>query len=68
MTNREWMESLSDEQLAQFLTLGIQNDLFTISIHQLISSFTQSTIGLKDWFAKENFYNTKYNIKGEKLK
>ena len=62
MTNREWMESLSDKQLAQFLTLGIQNGFFTISIHQLISSFTQSTIGLQEWLSKENHYN----IKGEK--
>lgn len=53
MTNREWLESLSDEDLAAFYTLGIQlKDNSYINLHSVAMNFTSSQQGIKDWLSK----------------
>lgn len=65
MTNREWMEHLTDEQLAKFLTLGLrcnnaQGDEWDFeacaSIQSVALQFNQSVYGLQEWFSKSQQY------------
>ncbi len=64
MTNREWMESLPNDKLAEFLTCGlylklhnpIVGNLVTISysvisLPQIARQYTQSHIGIAQWLA-----------------
>jgi len=67
-TNREWMESLTDEQLASFLTFGLfVRDLSVVgisgaeethlaSIQQICRRYVPSDLGLIDWFSKPQWY------------
>lgn len=60
MTNREWMEQLSDEDLSKFLTLGLPKVIETntnppayytiyISIGSIARSYTLSDAGILQW-------------------
>ncbi len=58
-TNREWLESLSDEDLATFYTHGVLIEKYSpcpINIHQIIGSFTSSEQGVKEWLSKPCAY------------
>lgn len=56
-TNREWLESLSDDDLAAFYTLGIPlKDSSYISLYKVAMSFTSSQQGIKEWLSKPCIY------------
>lgn len=59
MTNREWLNTLTDEQLANFLTVGLyvryksMPDIpIMFSIKSLTYQYVQSTIGLTEWLSQ----------------
>lgn len=66
MTNREWIESLTDTQLAEFFTHGLmvnfntteQHNImnFPITIQQLAGSYMQSASGLEKWLSESQMY------------
>lgn len=63
LTNRQWLESLADKQLAEFFTHGImvrKNYIgcppFPISIHQIAGSYIQSTLGIEKWLSMPQDY------------
>jgi hypothetical protein len=60
MTNREWIESLSDEDLARFLMIGLRKEyesntypayigVYSESIADIARHYTQSTTGIMQW-------------------
>lgn len=60
MTNREWMEQLSDEDLANFLTIGLKKEYISNtspayvgsyfeSITDISRKYIQSTTGIMQW-------------------
>lgn len=54
-TNREWLESLSNEDLAAFNTHGVLIERYSpypINIHQIIGSFMASEQGVKEWLSQ----------------
>ena len=58
-TNREWLESLSDDDLATFYTQGLVIEKYSpypINIHQTIGSFMASQQGIKEWLSKPCLY------------
>ena len=62
-TNRNWLESLTNNQLAKFFTLGLQvrsthyhTDPFTISITQIAMSYTASIAGIETWLSMPQDY------------
>jgi hypothetical protein len=62
-TNRQWLESLTDRQLAQFFTLGLQvrslhyhTEPFPISIAQIAMSHTASIAGIETWLSMPQDY------------
>lgn len=65
-TNREWLESLTDKQLAEFFTHGLvvtdanfeyENPyFFPMSIHQIARSYTSSILGIEKWFSMPQEY------------
>lgn len=63
MTNRQWIESLTDRQLAEFLTFGIMvrrlnyhTDAFRVSIHDIARQYTSSTLGVESWLSATQEY------------
>lgn len=64
MTNRQWLESLTDNQLAAFLTNGlyvfsahyIRDYAEYISIRQIASNYTQSQLGIEKWLSMPQDY------------
>lgn len=64
ITNRQWLESLTDKQLAEFFTHGImvknKHHLgcvpFPISIHQMAGGYMQSTLGIEKWLSMPQDY------------
>lgn len=70
ITNREWLESLTNRQLAEFLTFGllvrsvhfvgepftISIEPFTISISQIAGRYTSSTVGIEKWLSQLQDY------------
>ena len=42
MTNREWMESLSDEDLAHFLTIGLEKEYTSNTYPAYIAVYRES--------------------------
>ena len=64
MTNREWLESLTDNQLAAFLTAGLfvtsahysGGVHFPANIRMLASSYTQSQLGIEKWLSMPQDY------------
>ena len=63
-TNRQWLESLTDQQLAEFFTHGLVVTTthymgvlpFPISIHQIAGSYMQSTLGIEKWLSMPQDY------------
>lgn len=63
MTNREWMQSLTDEELANFLTDGLPvkdirfkldgYGMFLSSINTTSSRYTSSHLGIEEWLKQE---------------
>ena len=63
MTNREWMQSLTDEELANFLTDGLPvkdnrfrlagYGMFLSSINTISSRYTSSHLGIEEWLKQE---------------
>lgn len=63
MTNRQWLESLTDKQLAEFLTFGLlvrsvqyACEPFTISISQIAMRYTASIKGIETWLSESQDY------------
>jgi hypothetical protein len=64
ITNREWLESLTDKQLSEFFTHGLivisahyEGVLpHPISIHQIAGSYMQSTLGIEKWLSMPQDY------------
>ena len=63
-TNRQWLESLTDKQLAEFFTCGIvvtsahyEGVLpHSISSQQISGSYIQSTLGIEKWLSMPQDY------------
>lgn len=58
-TNREWMNNLSDEDLAAFYTNGILIEKYSpypVNLHQVVGSFMASKRGIKEWLSKPCVY------------
>ena len=62
MTNREWLESLSDEDLAAFLTTGLfceylwapkPQNTFVVNVQSIANRYTHSQIGIANWMSLE---------------
>ena len=69
-TNREWLESLTNKQLSEFLTHGIMVRTsyigcppFPISIHQIAGSYMQSTLGIEKWLSRPQDYEVVEEIR-----
>lgn len=45
MTNREWLETLSDKEFAEWVVYDARD---------LYMRYTYSSIGLEEWFSKEH--------------
>ena len=64
ITNRQWLESLTDNQLAAFLTDGLYvtsaHYLGTyasyVNIRQVASNYTQSQLGIEKWLSMPQDY------------
>lgn len=64
MTNREWMEQLSHEDLAKFLTIGLRKQyisnlpdnrpfIYYESIKDIARNYTNAELGILDWLCRE---------------
>ncbi len=60
MTNREWLQSLSDQELAGFLTNGLSvtstrwgGTPYYMSIGQVTAQYTMSRLGITEWLSRE---------------
>lgn len=71
MTNREWLATLSDKELSEFLTIGlcvryihpiIGNTITisesVISVSKISCRYIQSTIGLAEWLRDNQEFET----------
>ena len=63
ITNRQWLESLTNKQLAEFLTFGLLvrsvhyiGEPFIISISQIAGHYTESTKGIEKWLSQLQDY------------
>jgi hypothetical protein len=59
MTNRQWLESLTDNQLAAFLSYGILVEgaqvktlPFVINLSIVAGRYTHTELGLREWFGR----------------
>ena len=59
LTNREWLESLTDDQLAAFLSYGllvegaqVKTLPFVINLSIVAGRYTYSELGLRDWLGR----------------
>ena len=62
-TNRDWLEDLTNKQLAEFLTFGIavrslncHTDVFNVSIHDVARPYTSSILGIESWLSSTQEY------------
>jgi len=67
MTNREWLATLSDKELSEFLTVGLYvryvgNAITTsetvISVSGISRRYIQSTVGLAEWLRSNQEFET----------
>ena len=67
MTNREWLATLSNKELSEFLTVGlyvryvgsaITTSETVISISEISRRYIQSTIGLAEWLRSNQEFET----------
>ena len=63
LTNRQWLESLNNEQLSKFLTAGLRVKSmhyigfpFDISISDIARRYTSSILGAEEWFEMPQDY------------
>lgn len=64
ITNREWLESLTDKQLAELLTCGLRVTTahylgmlpFFIDMRSIADSYTQSNLGIEKWLSMPQDY------------
>ena len=59
MTNRQWLESLTNNQLAAFLSYGILVEgvqvktlPFVINLNIVAGRYTHTELGLREWFER----------------
>lgn len=59
LTNREWLETLTDKQLAAFLSYGILAEgaqvktlPFVINLQMIAGRYTHTELGLRDWLER----------------
>ena len=71
MTNREWLASLTDSQLAAFFTHGLlvrqiafHTDPFPISIHDINGKYMQSSSGMEFWLSIPQSYRCVEDVYG----
>lgn len=62
-TNRQWLESLTDKQLALFLTLGLlvmsnhySSEPFMMSIIRISMNYSASVAGIERWLSMPQDY------------
>lgn len=62
-TNRQWLQSLTNKQLAEFLTFGLLvrsvhyiSEPFIISISQIAMRYTASIAGIEKWLSMPQDY------------
>lgn len=62
-TNRDWLEALTNKELAEFLTFGIMvrrldyhTDAFRMSIHDIARQYTSSALGVESWLSATQQY------------
>lgn len=64
ITNRQWLESLTDKQLSKFFTCGLQVTTahylgmlpFFIDMRSIANSYMQSTSGIEKWLSMPQDY------------
>lgn len=63
ITNRQWLESLTNKQLAEFFTFGLSvrsvhyiGEPFIISITQIAMRYTASISGIEKWLSESQYY------------
>jgi hypothetical protein len=59
LTNRQWLESLTNNQLAAFLSYGILVEgaqvktlPFVINLNIVAGRYTHTELGLREWFER----------------
>ena len=59
MTNREWLETLTNNQLAAFLSYGllvegaqVKTLSFVINLNIVAGCYTHTELGLRDWLRR----------------
>jgi hypothetical protein len=59
MTNREWLESLTNNQLAAFLSYGLLAEgaqvktlPFVVNLQMIAGRYTHTELGLREWFGR----------------
>jgi hypothetical protein len=62
-TNRQWLVEMSDQKLAEFLTIGTmvrgvnyRTYAFVLSIHDIARRYTSSAVGIEQWFSAMQEY------------
>lgn len=63
-TNRQWLESLTDQQLSEFFTCGLRVTTahylgvlpFFINMRSIADSYTQSNLGIEKWLSMPQEY------------
>ena len=62
-TNRQWLETLTDKQLALFFTFGLlvrsnhyNSEPFMMSITQISMNYTASVAGIEMWLSMPQDY------------
>ena len=57
-TNRDWLATLSNAELAEFFTYGIKiaNYPYPISLDSLVRSYIHSSLGIEEWLQKPCMY------------
>ena len=77
-TNRRWLESLSDKELAEFLTCGLYvhslypcegnvpiSQDYVVTLRMVTGRYTQSHLGLAEWLKSEQEYEVIRKESGE---
>lgn len=63
MTNRQWLETLTDKQLALFFTFGLlvrsnhyDSEPFMMNVIQISMNYTASVAGIERWLSMPQDY------------
>lgn len=66
MTNREWLNSLSDHDLALFLSTGLEvmaigyGDHFVVTIGDISRRYIMSHLGIEEWLNKPQEFTNEF--------